>query len=182
MRRLLLAADIVGLTAAFLFAMAVAPSTAAVGDRVSSAAELALFAASLPFWVVLARVHTLVRPRRGAERPFHRRRHLRRLPGRDDRNVVVLRRHALTGLPHPTMTRMVVFWLAAIAVVPLLRAGAAASGEGRRPMSRTSSSSAPARLLGLSIARSSTTASTASGWLVLSTATTAHARARKTWS
>ena len=130
MRRLLLAADIVGLTAAFLFAMAVAPSPAAVGDRVSSVAELALFAASLPFWVVLARVHTLYD--RDEERSDH--------STVDDIfgvfQVVTIGTWSffavthLTGLPHPTMTRMVVFWLAAIAAVPLLRAGA--RGVGRR--------------------------------------------------
>ena len=36
----------------------------------------------------------------------------------------------LTGLPHPTVTRMVVFWLAAIAWFPIFRA--AARGVGRR--------------------------------------------------
>jgi exopolysaccharide biosynthesis polyprenyl glycosylphosphotransferase len=130
MRRLLLAADLLGLTAAFLFALAVAAPPAAVGDRVSSARELALFAASLPFWVILARIHALYD--RDEERSDH--------STVDDIfgvfQVVTIGTWSffavthLTGLPHPTMTRMVVFWLAAIAVVPLLRAGA--RGVGRR--------------------------------------------------
>jgi exopolysaccharide biosynthesis polyprenyl glycosylphosphotransferase len=130
MRRLLLAADLAGLTAAFLFALAVASPPAAVGDRVSSGRELALFAASLPFWVILARLHTLYD--RDEERSDH--------STVDDIfgvfQVVTIGTWSffavthLTGLPHPTVTRMVVFWLAAIAVVPLFRA--TARGVGRR--------------------------------------------------
>jgi exopolysaccharide biosynthesis polyprenyl glycosylphosphotransferase len=129
MRRLLLAADLVGLTTAFLLAMKVAPPAAAA-DRVSSAAELALFAASLPFWVILARMHSLYD--RDEERSDH--------STVDDIfgvfQVVTIGTWSffavthLTGLPHPTVTRMVVFWLAAIALLPLFRA--AARGVGRR--------------------------------------------------
>jgi exopolysaccharide biosynthesis polyprenyl glycosylphosphotransferase len=129
MRRLLLAADLVGLTTAFLLAMAVAPP-AAVADRVSSTAEIALFIASLPFWVILARMHSLYD--RDEERSDH--------STVDDIfgvfQVVTIGTWSffavthLTGLPHPTVTRMVVFWLAAIALLPPFRA--AARGVGRR--------------------------------------------------
>jgi exopolysaccharide biosynthesis polyprenyl glycosylphosphotransferase len=130
MRRLLLAADLVGLMAAFLFALVVASPPAAVGDGVSSGRELALFAASLPFWVILARLHTLYD--RDEERSDH--------STVDDIfgvfQVVSIGTWSffavthLMGLPHPTVTRMVVFWLAAIAVLPLFRA--TARGVGRR--------------------------------------------------
>jgi hypothetical protein len=54
MRRLLLAADVVGLMSAFLLALAVGPAATA-GDRGSVWWEVARFAASLPLWVFLAR-------------------------------------------------------------------------------------------------------------------------------
>ena len=87
-----------------------------------------------------------------------------------------------TGLPHPTVTRMVVFWLAAIAWSRFSGRLPAVSGGGRQYLLRTSSSSGRARLLRASRARSSTTASTPCGWWALSSATTVRARARKIWS
>src|SRR5206468_9769864 len=56
MRRLLLAADLVGLTTAFLLAMVFSPS-ASVADAVERRWEIALFVASLPLWTLLLRVH-----------------------------------------------------------------------------------------------------------------------------
>ena len=182
MRRLLLAADLVGLTAAFLFALAVAQPPVAAGDRVSSTTELALFAASLPFWVILARIHSLYD--RDEERSDH--------STVDDIfgvfQVVTIGTWSffavthLTGLAHPTMTRMVVFWLAAIGLVPLVRV--AARGVGRRQAAYVQNviivgSGEVARTWK---ARSSTTASTACGWWALSNATTVPARAPRTWS
>ena len=57
MRRLLLAVDLVGLTTAFLLALVIAPPAAS--DRVGEPWELVLFVMSLPFWVILARLHSL---------------------------------------------------------------------------------------------------------------------------
>ena len=53
MRRLLLVADVVGLTAAFLIAMALA-SPESVVRNVEVRWEILLFTASLPLWVLLA--------------------------------------------------------------------------------------------------------------------------------
>jgi lipopolysaccharide/colanic/teichoic acid biosynthesis glycosyltransferase len=129
MRRLLLAADLLGLTTAFLFALAVAPLTT-TGDRVASVWEMALFVASLPLWVILARIHGLYD--RDEERSDH--------STVDDISGVFqvvtigtwsfLALMHLTGLPHPTMSRMVVFWLAAVALVPFFRA--VSRGIGRK--------------------------------------------------
>jgi exopolysaccharide biosynthesis polyprenyl glycosylphosphotransferase len=121
MRRLLLAADVVGLTTAFLLALAIAPPTAAA-DRVDVWWEVVLFLVSLPFWVFLARVHSLYD--RDEERSDH--------STVDDIfgvfQAVTIGTWSffaityLTGLPHATVGRLVVFWLTAIVLVPLLRA------------------------------------------------------------
>jgi exopolysaccharide biosynthesis polyprenyl glycosylphosphotransferase len=121
MRRLLLAADVVGLTTAFLLALAIAPPTAAA-DKVDVWWEVALFLVSLPFWVFLARVHSLYD--RDEERSDH--------STVDDIfgvfQAVTIGTWSffaityLTGLPHATVGRLVVFWLTAIVLVPLLRA------------------------------------------------------------
>ena len=121
MRRLLLAVDVVGLTTAYLFALAIAPSTT-VTDRVDASWEFALFVASLPFWVVLARVHSLYD--RDEERSDH--------STVDDIfgvfQVVTIGTWSLlavthlAALPHPTVQRLVIFWLTAVSLIPLLRA------------------------------------------------------------
>jgi exopolysaccharide biosynthesis polyprenyl glycosylphosphotransferase len=120
MRRLLLAADLIGLTTAFLLALVMAPPTAT--DRVDGSWEVALFLLSLPFWVVLFRLHSLYD--RDGERSDH--------STVDDVvgvfHVVTIGTWSflavtyLSGLPHPTLPRLIVFWLTALAVVPLLRA------------------------------------------------------------
>jgi exopolysaccharide biosynthesis polyprenyl glycosylphosphotransferase len=128
MRRLLLAVDVVGLTTAFLLALAIAPSTAGI-DRVEMWWEVALFVVSLPFWVFLARVHSLYD--RDEERSDH--------STVDDIfgvfQVVTIGTWSflavthLAGLPHPTVQRLVVFWLTAVMLVPLLRAAIRAVGR-----------------------------------------------------
>ena len=128
MRRLLLFADLAGLTAAFVFAMAVVPAAAA-SDKVGMQWELALFVASLPLWVVLARIHGLYD--RDEERSDH--------STVDDIfgvfQVVTIGTWSflaltfLLGLPHPTIHRLVVFWLTAVAVVPVLRAASRTVGR-----------------------------------------------------
>ena len=121
MRRLLLAADVIGLMSAFLLALAIGPTTA-VADRVDVRWEIALFAASLPLWVFLARAHSLYD--RDEERSDH--------STVDDIfgvfQVVTIGTWSflaithLAGLPHPTLPRLVIFWLTAVVLVPLLRA------------------------------------------------------------
>jgi exopolysaccharide biosynthesis polyprenyl glycosylphosphotransferase len=121
MRRLLLSADVIGLMSAFLLALALGPTTSAA-DRVNPWWEIALFAASLPLWVFLARAHSLYD--RDEERSDH--------STVDDIfgvfQVVTIGTWSflaithLTGLPHPTVPRLVIFWLAAVLLVPLLRA------------------------------------------------------------
>jgi exopolysaccharide biosynthesis polyprenyl glycosylphosphotransferase len=120
MRRLLLSADAIGLMSAFLLALAVGPATP-VADRVSVWWEIALFAGSLPLWVFLARAHSLYD--RDEERSDH--------STVDDIfgvfQVVTIGTWSflaithLAGLPHPTLPRLVIFWLTAVLLVPLLR-------------------------------------------------------------
>jgi len=128
MRRLLLVADLAGLTAAFLFALAMVPPTSGV-DRVGASGELALFVLSLPLWVVLARLHGLYD----------------RDEGRSDHSTVddifglfqvvtigtwsFLALSHVAGLPHPTTRRLVVFWLTAIVLAPMSRAAARVVGR-----------------------------------------------------
>jgi exopolysaccharide biosynthesis polyprenyl glycosylphosphotransferase len=128
MRRLLLLADIVGLTTAYLLALTFAPA-ATGADRVAAWWEIALFVASLPFWVFLARAHSLYD--RDEERSDH--------STVDDIfgvfQVVTIGTWSffaltyLTGLPHPTVPRLIVFWLTAVLLVPLLRAVIRAVGR-----------------------------------------------------
>ena len=121
MRRLLLAADVIGLMSAFLLALAIGPTTA-VADRVDVRWEIALFAASLPLWVFLARAHSLY------DRDEERSDHSTVDDIFDVFQVVTIGTWSflaithLAGLPHPTLPRLVIFWLTAVVLVPLLRA------------------------------------------------------------
>jgi exopolysaccharide biosynthesis polyprenyl glycosylphosphotransferase len=120
MRRLLLAADIVGLMVAFLLALAIAPP--ATFDTVQMRWEVVLFVLSLPGWVVLAKLHGLYD--RDEERSDH--------STVDDISGVFqvvtigtwsfLAATHLAGLPHPALARLAFFWLNAVLLVPLLRA------------------------------------------------------------
>ncbi|HEX5582482.1 sugar transferase [Gaiella sp.] len=116
MRRLLLLADIVGLMTAFLVAEWVvsAPVTA---DTVLPQWEFVIFCASLPFWVLLARLYGLYD--RDEERTDH--------SSVDDffgmlqvvtiGTWVFLAAMLVTNLAHPTLDRLVVFWGLAVAFV-----------------------------------------------------------------
>ena len=114
MRRLLLAADVVGLVVAYVVALELAPPASAV-DHVAPAWEVALFVATLPLWVLLARVYGLYD--RDEERTDH--------STVDDVvgvfQVVTLGTWSflvithVVGLPYPNLGRLVVFWLLAVA-------------------------------------------------------------------
>lgn len=128
MRRLLLIADIVGLLGAFLLALALVSTSPAL-DVVDERWEIGLFVASLPLWVLIARMHGLYD--RDEERTDH--------STIDDIFGVLqmasvgtwgfLAITEISGLPHPSLTRLVVFWAIAILLVPLLRAIARVLGR-----------------------------------------------------
>ena len=122
MRRLLLVADLVGLMSAFLLALALASPNAFAGDAVPMRWEIILFVASLPLWALLLRIHGLYD--RDEERMD---------PSTIDDVFEVSQVVSLgtwgflvisevSGLPHPTLTRLVAFWLIAVMLVPLFRA------------------------------------------------------------
>ena len=128
MRRLLLAADVVGLVMAYLIALKLAPP-ASEADRVAPVWEAALFFATLPLWVLLARIHGLYD--RDEERTDH--------STVDDVvgvfQVVTLGTWSflvithVADLPAPNLGRLVVFWLLAVLLIPLLRAVSRAIGR-----------------------------------------------------
>jgi exopolysaccharide biosynthesis polyprenyl glycosylphosphotransferase len=121
MRRLLLAADLVGLTTAFLLAT-VFSSPGSAPDVVTWRWEILIFLISLPLWTLLFRVHGLYD--RDEERTDH--------STVDDLfgvfqvvsfgawGLVVI--EVLTGFEHPPFTRLVAFWALAVVLVPLFRA------------------------------------------------------------
>ena len=120
MRRLLLVADVVGLVTAFVAAQRLVPTATPV-DTVVPQWELVIFGASLPFWVILARLHGLYD--RDEERTDH--------SSVDDffgvlQVVTIGTWGFLVGMlvlqvAHPTLERLVVFWALAIGFVWLFR-------------------------------------------------------------
>jgi exopolysaccharide biosynthesis polyprenyl glycosylphosphotransferase len=115
-RRALLAADVVGLVAAFLGTVLVFGGRG-VGDRVNGLEELLLFLATLPVWVVVAKLHGLYD--RDEDRADH---------STVDDTVSVVHLVTigtwllyagswLTGLAAPELQRVFVFWVLAIAFV-----------------------------------------------------------------
>lgn len=121
MRRLLLAADVTGLLGAFLVAMQLFPAPPG-GGVIQERWEILLFLVSLPFWALLLRVHGLYD--RDEERTDH--------SSVDDVFGVFqvvslgtwgyLAAMVVFGLPYPSLGRLVVFWLFAVLLIPLLRA------------------------------------------------------------
>jgi exopolysaccharide biosynthesis polyprenyl glycosylphosphotransferase len=127
-RRLLLLADVVGLLVALLLAELLIAWRSQSG-ALDARAEVLLLIASLPAWVVVAKLYGLYD--RDEERTDH--------STADDFTRVFhmvtvctwlfwVLTH-VTGIAHPTATKLVVFWLAAIVLVTLARAVARAVGR-----------------------------------------------------
>jgi exopolysaccharide biosynthesis polyprenyl glycosylphosphotransferase len=121
-RRALLAADVLGLALAFLVAQVVVGSDGAAIDRVGPVVELVLFLATIPVWIVAAKLQGLYD--RDEERADHSTVH--ELMGVF--NVitvgawVVFASVWLTGFAEPNPRKMFLFWLVAIALVTSGRA------------------------------------------------------------
>jgi len=128
MRRLLLLADVVGLVTAFVVAERLVSGPAG-SDTVIPQWEFVLFLASLPIWVLLARLYGLYD--RDEERTDH--------SSVDDffgvlqvvtiGTWIVLVATYVTGLAHPSLDRLVVFWALAIGFVSLFRVGLRSVGR-----------------------------------------------------
>ena len=124
-RRMLLAADLVGLLSAFLIVQAIyknAPGT----DTLSSLSELAVFVLFLPLWIVLAKLHGLYE--RDDERTDHST--VDDIPG-VFRLVTIgawltLTATWLTGFVQPNPHRLLASWALAIVLITLSRASARA--------------------------------------------------------
>lgn len=120
MRRMLLAADVIGL----VLAMVVAEVTHLPSSQGSSDVrrELAVFVASLPLWIVAAKVYGLYE--RDEERTDH--------AGVDEFSGVFHMISVCTwaffavtysfGIGHPTVPKLIVFWVTAVAFVVVGRA------------------------------------------------------------
>jgi exopolysaccharide biosynthesis polyprenyl glycosylphosphotransferase len=120
-RRFLLGADVFGLLLSYLLAIWLVPAGTS-RDHVSPGWEILLFSATLPLWVLLARVHGLYD--RDEERTDH---------STVDDVVGVFQVLTLGtwsffvlatvyGLPSPNVSRLVLFWVLAIVIVPACRA------------------------------------------------------------
>jgi exopolysaccharide biosynthesis polyprenyl glycosylphosphotransferase len=121
-RRMLLLADLVGLTAAFVVAEAFFSTSASPADHVTPTTELLLFVGTLPLWIVVAKLYGLYD--HDEERTDH--------STADDLLGVfhlitvgtwlTFAGGMLTGLARPELLRLFFFWGLAIALVTLLRA------------------------------------------------------------
>jgi exopolysaccharide biosynthesis polyprenyl glycosylphosphotransferase len=121
-RRMLLLADLVGLLSAFLIAEAVAAASTSGPDAVARNAEFALFAVTLPVWIVVAKLYGLYE--RDEERTDH--------STTDDFAGVFHMITVCTGLfalgsyftqlAHPSVGKLATFWASAIVLVACGRA------------------------------------------------------------
>ena len=120
-RRMLVLADVVGLTAAFLTVELSFGTGAGVGNSLHPTLEYALLAATLPAWIVIARLYSLYD--QDEERTHH--------PTTDD---IVRVFHLvtvctwtsfaviwLTGIAHPEMTKVIAFWALAVVCIGVAR-------------------------------------------------------------
>ena len=130
-RRLLAVADAAGLVAAMVAVQLIFGSGGGPGDRVTQVAELAIFAAMLPVWLVIAKVYGLFD--RDEQRTSH--------TTVDDIVTVV---HVVTmgawllfvgswctGLAHPALPKIAAFWAISIAAIAIGRTAARAQGRSR---------------------------------------------------
>ena len=125
MRRMLLAGDVVGLTAAMALAEFAGWAHAGRGGT-NTRTEFVIFALSLPFWVIAAKTYGLYE--RDEERTDH--------SGADEFSGVFhmitvctwvfFAGAYLTGLGHPTVPKLVTFWAGAVTFVVMGRAVARA--------------------------------------------------------
>jgi exopolysaccharide biosynthesis polyprenyl glycosylphosphotransferase len=121
-RRMLLLADLVGIVGAFLVAQVVASATTSGPDAVARNAEFAIFALTLPLWIVVAKLYGLYE--RDEERTDH--------STTDDFASVFHMITVCTGLfavgsyfthlAHPGVGKLTTFWAAAIVLVSSGRA------------------------------------------------------------
>jgi exopolysaccharide biosynthesis polyprenyl glycosylphosphotransferase len=124
-RRALLAADVIGITIAFL--VSVLAYGAGSNDRVSTLEELVFFAAALPLWIVLTKLYGLYE--RDEERTDH--------STVDDVvgvfHLVTVGTWLLfiaglaTGFTNPPIERLLTFWFAAVLTITIARAIARSS-------------------------------------------------------
>jgi exopolysaccharide biosynthesis polyprenyl glycosylphosphotransferase len=123
LRRMLLAADLVGLLSALLLAELLAPARGSA-DAYSPQLEVLAFLATIPAWVVITKLYSLYD--RDDERPNH--------STADEFGaifhmvtvctwLVTLVTYA-TGIAHPSASKLAVFWGAAIVFVCVARAAA----------------------------------------------------------
>jgi exopolysaccharide biosynthesis polyprenyl glycosylphosphotransferase len=121
-RRVLLLADAAGLVIAFLLASLLVSASGAASDRVSPGLEFVAFLLAIPGWLLLLRLEGLYD--RDEERTDH---------STVDDIVGVFRSVTIgvwifalfgvaTNLVQPELTRLGIFWLAAIVLIPTLRA------------------------------------------------------------
>ena len=131
-RRMLLLADVLGLTCALVAAELLFGSSGTTRDRIDPKLELLIFWVTIPVWVVLAKVYGLYH--RDEERTDH--------STPDDLVPVfhlvtvgawaIFLSARLTGLADPQLGKLAAFWALAIALVTLGRAAARAFCR-RRP-------------------------------------------------
>src|SRR4051812_46272971 len=124
-RRALLAADLIGLLLAFAVAQVALRSSASSGlDRIGSQDEYLIFLATLPIWVLLARAYRLYA--NDEERTDHST--VDEVVGIFHLVTVgtfgVLIASWLTGVASPQFGKIFLFWLTAIGLVSVGRAGA----------------------------------------------------------
>jgi exopolysaccharide biosynthesis polyprenyl glycosylphosphotransferase len=125
-RRTLVLADLLGLIVAFLTAQLVFPPSDTTLGRLSSESEVLVFLATLPGWILVAKLYGLYD--QDEERTDH--------STADDLvgvfNLVTLGAWLfsafawLTGLVHPEMLKLLSFWALAIVLISMGRAGARA--------------------------------------------------------
>jgi exopolysaccharide biosynthesis polyprenyl glycosylphosphotransferase len=123
-RRMLVLADVVGLSVAFGLAEVVAHHNAQAHDLLPVSREALLFIATLPAWIVTAKLYGLYD--HDEERTDH--------STADDVIGVchlvsicawfLFAASSITGLVDPDLQKFIVFWAAAIALVPLARTAA----------------------------------------------------------